>query len=177
MRAIHHGSYSYNNKEIFDRFISVPPIVLVSCDCSISNEANNHSPVSCCPRHRELLGYLVYSQSIIHQLLLCNVCVAFSFSASTCSPKRPLLNPCCGNRLNSKFYFQGPKDPVPPRNFARVIEMPMTPGHGPGGPSSQFNDDESFHLHHSDVPRTINEIGLGGFPLYQDRNSEKYDVC
>ena len=101
--------------------------------------------------------------------------VVFSFGCKTCSPKCPLLNPCCGNRLNSKFYFQGPRDPVPPRNFARVIEMPVTPGHE--GPSSHFNDNESFDLHHSDGPQTVNEIGLGGFPFYQDGNLEKYNVC
>jgi hypothetical protein len=93
------------------------------------------------------------------------------------APKCSLFNPCRGNRLNSKFYFQGPKEPVPPQNFARVIEMPMTTGHEPEGHSSHFNDNESFTLHHSDGPQTVNEIGLEGFPFYQDGSLEKYNVC
>jgi hypothetical protein len=171
------GDYSYDNKTVFDRFFSVPPVILVSCDCSIRNDATSIVSVSCRPRHREFLGYLVHRQSVIHQLFLCNVRVTFSFTRRTCSPKRPLLNLYCGNRLNSKFYFQGPKQPIPPRIVARVIDMPMTTGHDLERPSSHFNDNESIHLHHSDGPETVNEIGLGGFPFYHDVDSEKHNVC
>jgi hypothetical protein len=54
--------------------------------------------------------------------------------------------------------------------------MPMNSGHGLGGASSPYIDD-SCRLQHSVEPQTINEIGLAGFPLYQDRDLEKYNVC
>jgi hypothetical protein len=82
----------------------------------------------------------------------------------------------CGDRLNSKFYFQAAKVPVPPRNFSRIVE---DPGYELGRASSNFTEDSCRGLQHSAaaVPQTVNEIGLAGFPLYHDRDLEKYNIC